>query len=294
MSIKQSSTKSSNSIKNTQLVSEPSQYDTSRMVFADVKEYSSPNGIKYKRISINTVNPDGSVGNLILQTERNFSYGLKENTDFNDPTKITGYSLPIALWSKDGPTDGEKEFTDKFDDIIKQCAKHVVSIKNELKRPRQTEEGLLQYNPDSKFNPLWWKRDEDLQILSDSGPTLYAPLVASKKDGLKILTKFFDEDTDEPIDPLELLGKSLFSTSAIIFDSIFIGSGKILVQVKLWEASVELIETGMKRLLVRRGGSGAKKSVGRAGSEESDEEKELFSESEDEAPVEKRMVVKKR
>jgi hypothetical protein len=58
-------------------LSSASEYDVKRMVFSDPIKGSIPNTtISYKRINISTLNKDGSIGDLILPTERLFSFGV--------------------------------------------------------------------------------------------------------------------------------------------------------------------------------------------------------------------------
>ena len=98
-----------------------------------------------------------------------------------------------------------------------------------------------------KLNPLYWKKDKG-KIVEGTGPTLYAKLISSKKHN-KILSMFFNMDGDS-IDPLSLLGKYCYSKAAVKIESIFIGN-KISLQVKLYEAEIELMDSGMKPLMSR-------------------------------------------
>ena len=87
-----------------------------------------------------------------------------------------------------------------------------------------------------------------MRVVPGTGPTLYTKLIFSKKND-KFLSQFFTSN-DEPIDALELMGKYCYTNAAIKIESIFIGS-KISLQVKLYEAVVELTSSGMRRLLSR-------------------------------------------
>ena len=64
------------------------------------------------------------------------------------------------------------------------------------------------------------------------------------------MSMFFNIDGDS-IDPLSLIGKYCYVKGAIKFESSFIGN-KISLQVKLYEAEVETMDTGMKPLMSRR------------------------------------------
>jgi hypothetical protein len=216
-------------------------YDVKRMVFADPQVGSVPNTpISYKRISISTLNKDGSIGDLILPTERVFSFGVSENIN-PETKKPNGHVLPLCLYNREGPSAAEKAWVDTFNNIVDACKKHLLKNKEELEQPD------LEMNDLKKFNPLYYKKDKG-KVVEGSGPTLYAKLIASKKHN-KILSMFFDMD-GETLDPLTLLGKYCFTKAAIKIESIFIGN-KISFQVKLYEAEVEPMDAGMRPLLVR-------------------------------------------
>jgi hypothetical protein len=227
----------------TQLVSAIG-YDTSRMVFSkpivgNVKDTS----INFRRINISTQYDDGTVGDLIISTERLFSFGVCENVD---PTtkKVNGYVFPLCLYGKDGASDDERAFVDTFNKIVDRCKKHLLDSKKELKLHDLEPSDL------KKLNPLYYKKI-DGEIVDGTGPTLYVKLVVSKKNGQeKILTQFCDIHGNE-LNALELLKKYCHTRAAVKIESIFLGN-KISLQIKLYEAEVELSETGMRKLLPRR------------------------------------------
>ena len=216
-------------------------YDVKRMVFSEPQKGSIPNTpISYKRINISTLNKDGSIGDLILPTSRVFSFGVSEN--INPETKKTnGHVLPLCLYNREGPSPVEKAWVETFNNIVENCKKHLVKNKEEI------EQYELTLNDLKKFNPLYYKKDKG-KIVEGTGPTLYAKLIASKKHN-KILSMFFNMD-GESIDPLTLLGKYCYTKAAIKIESIFVGN-KISFQVKLYEAEIESMDTGMRPLLAR-------------------------------------------
>lgn len=230
---------------NTQLTS-ASGYNVKNMIFSDPQHNSIPNTvpqISYKRINISTKNPDGTVGDLIIPTSKLFSFGVSENTN-PETGKVNGYVLPICLWNKDGASTEEKDFTDTIDNIVEKCKDHLVSVKDDIEVYDLSKSDL------KKFNPLYWKREKG-KIVEGTGPNLYTKLILSKKKGnTKILTMFYN-DRGEEIDPYTLLGKYCHVNCAIKIESIFIGN-KISLQIKLYEAEVTLIDTGMKRMLKKR------------------------------------------
>lgn len=231
---------------NTQLTS-PHRYNVNRMIFSQPIVSNIPNSnppISYRRILISTRNEDGSSGELVLPTGLLFSFGISENLAMNGSGEVSGHSMSLCLWSKDGATEEEVEWIETFNSIIANCKKHLLTDK--------TKEAIQKYELDDselkKLNPLYYKKDKG-KIVENVGPTLYAKLIESKKQG-KILTKFSDVEGND-LNPLDLVGKFCHTRAAVKIESIFIGT-KISMQVKLYEASdVKLLETGMKRLLQR-------------------------------------------
>jgi hypothetical protein len=217
-------------------------YDVNRMVFSDPVGGSVPDTpIVFRRINISTKNKDGTIGDLILPTERVFSFGTSENTN-PETKKVNGYVLPLCLWSRNGPSEAEKAWTTTFDNIVEHCKQYLLDNKEELE--------LYDLEPTDlkKFNPLYYKKEKG-KIVDGTGPTLYAKLIASKKHD-KIMSMFFNSD-GESIDPLSLLKKYCYVKGAIKIESIFLGN-KVSLQVKLYEADVELLDAGMKPLLPKR------------------------------------------
>lgn len=234
-------------------LTQASGYDVKNMIFAKPESNTIPGAavpISYKRISIGTVYDDGSTGDLIIPTERLFTFGVQQQPAM-EAGKDDSYTMPICMWSKDGATPGEKNWTDVFDKIVEKCKDHILDVKDDIGKYD------LERNDLKKLNPLYWKRDKG-KIVDGVGPTLYIKLLqknAKKNDKGesvegKIITNFYDEDSDEQIDPLSLVGKYCYVRAAVKIESIFVGN-KISLQVKLYEAYVHIIEMGSRRLLTR-------------------------------------------
>jgi hypothetical protein len=225
---------------NTQLTT-ASGYDTKRMMFSEPQNGSIPNSpINFKRIMISTLNPDGTSGELILPTERVFSFGVSENKS-PDTGKVNGYVLPLCLWNRDGATKEEKAWSDTFNNIVDQCKQYLLANREEL------EQYELEMVDLKKLNCLYYRKEKG-KVVEGTGPTLYAKLMVSKKLN-KIVSMFFGKDGNT-VDPLTLMGKYCYIRGAVKIESIFIGN-KISLQVKLYEAEVELMQSGLKRLLSR-------------------------------------------
>ena len=232
---------------NIELIS-ASSYDTSRMIFSEPIEGGIPDSkppISFKRVNISTVYENGSTGPLIMGTERLYSYGLGEDTN-PDTGKINGYKLPLVLHNINGASQEEKDFVSTFESITKKCKDYLLKNKDKL------EQYELEENDLKKLNPIYRKKEKGV-VVETASPVLYAKLIVKKdKDGNKIITVFFDEDSGESINALDLLGKACYVRSAIKFESIFIGN-KISLQIKLFECDVKVIASaGTRRLLQRR------------------------------------------
>lgn len=247
MSAKQETTKPVK--RDTQLTS-ASGYNVKRLVFSKPNKGTVPGSdppVATNRIYINTKNPDGTIGDLILPVEELFSFGVGENTD-QKTKEVVGYSMSLCLYNKDEPTKAQKEWVETFNNIVEECKKHL------LKNREEIQQWDLEMSDLKKLNPLYWKRDKKTGKLVDGyGPTLYPKLIESKKKGT-IVTEIYNSETDEPINPKVdasqggLLGTYCIVNAAVKIESIFIGA-KISLQVKLYEAGCRLLDNGVKRLL---------------------------------------------
>jgi hypothetical protein len=227
---------------NTQLTSAIG-YKTDRIIFSKPVQGSVPNTpITYKRINIGTKNEDGTSGELILETIGSlFSFGISPCTD-PKTNEVTGYSMGLCLWDKDNASSEEKEWTDVFTNIVEKCKDYLVENRDQISR-FDLERGDLK-----KLNPLYWKKDDKGRVVDNAGPILSPKLIQSKKLN-KVLTNFYNENGEE-INFNELIKKRCYVKGAIKIESIFIGKD-IYLQVKLYEAEVRMIETGVKKLLKR-------------------------------------------
>ena len=235
-------------------------FDLNRIVFSDAISGSIPDSkpaITFKRINFNYRYPNGEVGPLLIPTASTvFSFGLSENVS-QETGKVSGHVFPLALYNKDSPTEDEKNWVTVYNSIVEHAKEHLVSVRQTLGRTYKD----IEIRDLKKLNNLYWKLDKETdEIVPGTGPTLYTKVLSSKKQD-KIISLFYmkapepeneddEREEDERVDPLSLLGKFCHAEAVIKFDSIFIG-GKISLQVKLYEATVKLVQSGMKRLLAR-------------------------------------------
>lgn len=219
-------------------------YNTNNMIFSPAQSGAvKDTTIKFRRIPISTKYPNGTVGDLIFSTERLFSFGVCENIN-PDTKKVNGYVFPLVLYDKDGETKGQRDFVDTVNKVIEKSKEFLLSNKKELKLHDLEPADL------KKLNPIYYKK-VDGEIVDGALPTFYIKLIVSKKDGQeKIVSNFYNMKTGDSINPLELLKQYCYTTAAIKIESIFLGKN-ISIQVKLYEADIELLNTGKKRLLPR-------------------------------------------
>lgn len=221
----------------------PKGYNTDDVIFSKPETGNIPGSVPkltFKRIRINTKNADGTVGDLIFETPPDlFSFGLQENREMGSGN-INGYVLPICLWNKNGATEDEKCFISVLDKVVEKCKEHLLANKDEIEK----------YNLDASdlknLNPLYWKKEKG-KIVEGKGPVLYIKTLMSKRNE-KISTVFINEETNEEIDPFDVLNKYCFVRGAIKIESLFVGK-TISLQIKLYEVVVRMIDSERKTLL---------------------------------------------
>ena len=94
------------------------------IIFNDAKEYQVKDSkLKYKRIKIETVYPNGKKGDLVIETPFLFSFGVNEKLN-QETGKLIGYSIPVSLWERDSEPSIEQrdfyEFICKFTDVCRK------------------------------------------------------------------------------------------------------------------------------------------------------------------------------
>jgi hypothetical protein len=230
-------------------VSDYATYDVSNIVFSKEVKKEIPNktgtgpGIRFFRIPISTRNADGSVGKLIFAPRDLFTFGVSTNK--NDSGAVTGYTLPLTLWNKDGATDDQTAFISTIENVIKACKEHLVSIRKTIMKPSLTFESLIDLD-----KLLYYKLGEDGERVPGRGPAMYPKLFTKMIDGSMNITTGFIDSNGNDIDPISLIGKYGHTTPALFIDNIYIGS-KISLQVYVGEAIVNLVNSGHRGILPR-------------------------------------------
>lgn len=204
------------------------------------------------RKNIYVRNPDGSIGDLIMAPGKRFSFGIstdagkkkKEGSDDKKPKKVTGYSLPIAMWDRENPTEEEKLFTEKLEELAELCKDEL------LKEPAKIGKVPSKFNRsnmDAMLGCLYWKKDpETMEEDRSQSPVLYAKLISDKNKVIK--TEFYDEE-GETVDVTQLFDQYCYVTPGIKIESIFISAAHIRLQVKISECMITPLQTKIKPLM---------------------------------------------
>lgn len=225
-------------------------YDVNNLIFRKDYEQVVPKSnppIKARILPLATRNPDGTVGDILIKTEPElFSFGVAENKSL-ETGKIIGYSLPLCCWNNETPTENEKKWTSKIEEIILKIRQHLDS------HPE------LFYNPENKLfmkSPLYWKVEKGKRI-EGKGPIIYPKLMASKSDDKMVIQTIF-YSTSGDIDPMTLLKQRCRVTGVLKFEAVRIAANSVTLQVKLYEAKVKLLNRTMKRMMDEDDGEEAK------------------------------------
>jgi hypothetical protein len=221
-------------------LSNVSNFDTERIIFSEAKETNIPGSY---RITIGTRYPDNLVGPLIFSTDTVYSFGIQENKSMDKPVRTTGYSIPLCLWNKEGPTEYQKEFIEAVENVSDAIKRYMLrpEVKKLVKKYDLVESDLR------KFSPLWYKK-EDGEIVQGRGPMLYPKLMCNKD--LEIYTDIADQN-GHTVDPMTLLNQKCSVRACVKIESIFIGS-KISLQVKVVELEVQQQAPGRQRLICKQ------------------------------------------
>ena len=216
-----------------QFITSLEEFDPDRLTFSQVKEQNY--GSKFIYINYNNGVDQGP---LYLHMQDYFCFGVDGSYAPNDKQKttITGYQIPIPLWGVSTKSEHQAMFYDVLNSIAARCADYLCKpeTRKVLKKFDWTKESVL-----PKFMPLWFKRDEELNIIESIAPVLYAKLrTKGDSPNFTITTKFQDSE-GEALDPLTLVGKKFPIDAKIKIESIFIGAAPKL-QLKLEEVMVHV------------------------------------------------------
>ena len=187
--------------------------------------------ITYERIPITIIHDDNLYGSLFIKTEKCFSFGAQQNIN-KETGVVSGWTLPIAMYNRDGATEEQRKWVLKFDEIVESCKDFVMQL-YDFERPQLDKIGVC----------MWWPKNEGI-VDESRGPTLYSKIIAGKS-GKRFDTRFREvkdlqneEDAGVVITKEELI-ENCNVIAVIKIDSIYICGENISLQVKVYEALVE-------------------------------------------------------
>ena len=189
--------------------------------------------LSYKRIPIVIKYGGKKRGPLVVETPFLFSFGVSKNLE-KKSGKLTGYSIPICLWSKNtSPTSKQKEFFDTINLLIDLSKKHLEKVFGE-------ESPALS-------SPLYYKQIEytdkkgkkKTKIDESSAPILYPKIIFSEKSK-KFITLFNGKKGG--IDPNKFIDYNCRVKLALIFEGIFMSDTTTSLQIKVYECYIRELE----------------------------------------------------
>ena len=187
--------------------------------------------VTYERIPITIIHDDNLYGSLFIKTEKCFSFGAQQNIN-KETGVINGWTLPIVMYNRQGPTEEQLKWVVKFDEIVERCKDFVMQL-YDFERPQLDKIGGC----------MWWLKNEGI-IDESRGPTLYSKIIAGKS-GKRFDTKFRlvkdlqnEKDAGVVITKDELI-ENCNVIAVIKIESIYICGENVSIQVKVYEALVE-------------------------------------------------------
>ena len=238
------------------------------IIFNEAKEYNVKDSkIKYKRIPIETVYPDGKKGPLVIETPFLFSFGVSEKKDQNT-NKLVGYSIPVCLWEKDSsPNLKEEQFYRFLCKLTEICQKYL-------------EEEYGSDFASSLSEPLYYKQIEytdkkgkkKTKKDSSAAPVLYAKLIYSDK--LKKILSLFNVKGKKKVNPFNYLNQYCNVKMALVIEGIFISKTVTSLQIKVHECYIKELKPRESLLKIDEEDDQEKNTLDYSESEEDDEDME--------------------
>ena len=191
--------------------------------------------ITYERIPITIKHGNDTYGSLLIKTEKCFSFGVQHNID-KETGEITGWSLPIAMYDRQEPTMAQREWVEKFYEVV-ECCKDFLVENHEFEKTQL----------DNIANCMWWSKNDTTR-----GPTLYPKIIAtiSKRLDTKFrMVRDLKDNLDEGVSITKEELVDNYNVIAVIkIDSIYVCGKDAYLQVKVYEAILEEQE-GLPSLL---------------------------------------------
>lgn len=227
-------------------------FDLSRVIISKVKEEDIGDGVVARRVTFFYRYSDDTYGRLILDAPRGFSFGIKQIIDKIKRT-IAGYSVSYQLKDREGWRDDQVKFVDTWNSLFDYAVQWAFDNRVALKKATawKTKESVTGALKDPIYYPTFPAGHErEGEVDDDKSPSLSIKLLTRRAAGeVEITTRFYNENnTDEQIDPMNLIDQRMNLTPAIVIDCMYFGS-TVSYMVKAYECDVSVVSSAGPRRL---------------------------------------------
>lgn len=176
-----------------------------------------------------------------------YSSGIKAIFD-RENKYVTGYNCCINLYNFKNVSEDEKLFTSKLEEIVEYTRSYLHSIKDEAELDTEMIDNFRLVNWSTKPSSTENQPEGDDTSTENTkyNPKLYVKLIVNNKSK-KILTNFFNEESNEEVDPLTLVDKKGLLTSALKIENVVINKKRIIIEVKMIESLYSKLPTYQPR-----------------------------------------------
>jgi hypothetical protein len=177
-----------------------------------------------------------------------YSSGIKAIFD-RENKYVTGYNCCINLYNFKNVSEDEKLFTSKLEEIVEYTRSYLHSIKDEAELDNEMIDNFRLVNWSTKPSSSTENQPEGDDTSTENtkyNPKLYVKLIVNNKSK-KILTNFFNEESNEEVDPLTLVDKKGLLTSALKIENVVINKKRIIIEVKMIESLYSKLPTYQPR-----------------------------------------------
>lgn len=249
-----------NNLKKDVRVTSIDNWEWERLIYSEPKKADISDGSgHYTRVRIQYMYDDKTIGPAIIGLGKKYCFGVQPNNIDKDhkvikdkntkkPKPLTGYQVPIVMTNqnKDKPdmTKEEENEVAFFDMVREEISRYAVENKKALGLSKKTDAAI----EGSVCNILWKKTDDEGNSLAETSPKLYTKLMYYPKK--KEVGTIFYGPGDKPIDPLSQ-SNHFYIYPNIVFESLYIGGGKVALQHKIYDATIEPIYRLPQKRLAR-------------------------------------------
>jgi len=235
------------------------EFDFSKLVIYD-PVLTKTDAATFYRSKVGYVYPDNTVGPAVFSLSKKYCYGVQaDNVDKDGKIAIDketgkekplkGYRAPMVITGKD-PTDEDELEAQFFEDLqthIQNWGYENRAKFGKITAKKPAIDAMVPYS-------LWRKKNPDGSFVENSARVYYCPLKYYVKDK-RCDTVFYDINDNE-IDPLSVKSHC-WIVPTICIDNLFLNSKALSGQMKLYDATVELITQGPRKRLATKGTLGS-------------------------------------